>query len=159
GSAPDRGVARLGYMSGNVAVRRGDSGEAVSAAINAPLVAGDRLVTADNGRAEIQFDAMNLIRIGGSSEVRLSELAYHRYQIQIATGVTMFRMVRDSDAQVEISTPSVAVRPLRAGVYRISVLPDGTSQITVRLGEAEVFSPRGSEPLEQGKTMMARGSA
>src|SRR5579871_5103167 len=72
GSAPDRGVARLGYLSGNVAVRRGDSGEAVSAAINAPLVAGDRLVTADNGRAEIQFDAMNLIRIGGSSEVRLS---------------------------------------------------------------------------------------
>ncbi len=159
GSAPDRGVARLGYMSGNVSVRRGDTSDLVAASINAPLVAGDRVVTADTGKAEIQFDGLNLIRLGPATEVRLSELGYHRYQVQIATGVTMFRVVRDNDAQVEISTPSVAVRPLRSGVYRISVLPDGSSQITVRLGEAEVFSPRGSEPLQAGKTMMARGSA
>jgi hypothetical protein len=159
GSAPDRGVARVSYMNGNVSVRRGDSGELVAAIVNAPLVAGDRIVTAETGRAEVQFDALNLIRLGPATEVRLSELAYHRYQVQIATGTTIFRIVRDSDAQVEISTPSVAVRPTRAGVYRVSVLPDGTSQITVRIGEAEVFSPRGSEPLRQGQTMVARGSA
>ena len=51
------------------------------------------------------------------------------------------------------------MRPLKSGVYRVSVMPDGTSQITVRLGDAEVFSPRGSEPLHQGQTMVARGSA
>jgi hypothetical protein len=159
GGAPDRGVARVSYMNGNVSVRRGDSGELVAAIVNAPLVAGDRIVTSDTGRAEVQFDALNLVRLGPASEVRLSELAYHRYQIQIATGTAIFRIVHDSDAQVELSTPSVAVRPLKAGVYRVSVLPDGTSQITVRLGDAEVFSPRGSEPLHQGQTMVARGSA
>jgi hypothetical protein len=146
-------------MLGNVSVRRGDSGELVAAAVNAPLVAGDRIVTSDTGRAEVQFDFSNLIRLGPSTEVRLSELAYHRYQIQIATGTTIFRVVRDTDAQVEISTPSVAVRPAKAGVYRVSVMPDGTSQITVRLGDAEIFSPRGSEPLHMGQTMIARGPA
>ena len=55
GSAPDRGVARVSSMNGNVSVRRGDSGEMVAAVVNAPLVAGDRIVTSDTGRAEVQL--------------------------------------------------------------------------------------------------------
>jgi hypothetical protein len=39
------------------------------------------------------------------------------------------------------------------------VRPDGTSEITVRAGEAEAFSPGGSEPLRAGQMLMARGSA
>ncbi len=159
GDAPDRGVARVSFMAGNVSVRRGDSGDLVAAIVNAPLTAGDRIVTAGDGRAEVQFDSANLIRIGPSSEIRLSELEYHRYQIQVAAGTTIFRVVRQTDAQVEISTPSVAMHPLQPGVYRVGVGPDGASEITVRIGDAEVFSPRGSEPLHAGKTMMARGSA
>jgi hypothetical protein len=159
GDAPERGVARVSFMTGNVSVRRGDSGELVAAVVNAPLMAGDRIVTGADGRAEVQFDSANLIRVGPSSEVRLAELEYHRYQIQVAAGVTMFRVIRQTDAQVELSTPSVAMHPLQPGVYRIGVSPDGTSDITVRIGDAEVFSPRGSEPLHAGKTMMARGSA
>src|SRR5437660_200557 len=103
--APDRGVARISYMNGNVSVRRGDSGDLIAAAVNAPLTIGDRIVTGD-GRAEVQFDSANLIRLGPGSEVRLSELQYHHYQIQVAAGTASFRVLRDSDAQVEISTPS-----------------------------------------------------
>ena len=39
------------------------------------------------------------------------------------------------------------------------VREDGTSQITVRGGEAEIFTPRGSERLPAGRTMLARGTA
>ena len=137
GDAPDRGVARVSFMTGNVSVRRGDSGDLVAAVVNAPLTAGDRIVTGPDGRAEVQFDSANLIRVGPSSEVRLAELEYHRYQIQIAAGVTIFRVVRQTDAQVELSTPSVAMHPLQPGVYRVGVSPDGTSDITVRIGDAE----------------------
>lgn len=164
GYAPNRGVARISYMSGNVSVRRGDSGELVAAILNAPLTIGDRVVTADNARAEVQLDFANVVRIGPSSEVRLSELGQGRYQIQIATGITSFRVLRDNSAQVEISTPSVAVHPLRKGIYRVNVKPDGgaelTTEITVRAGgDAEVASPTGTEPLHAGQTMLARGLA
>jgi len=74
GYAPNRGVARISYMNGNVSVRRGDSGELVAAIVNAPLTIGDRVVTGDNGRAEVQLDFANVVRIGPSSEVRLSDL-------------------------------------------------------------------------------------
>ena len=100
-----------------------------------------------------------MIRLGNSTEVRLSQLEFKQYQVQIAAGTTTFRVLRDNDAQVEISTPTVSVRPVRAGTYRISVRPDGITEITVRGGEAEIYGPRGSETLAQGQTMQARGSA
>jgi hypothetical protein len=160
GYDPNRGVARISFMNGNVSVRRGDSGDVVAAIVNAPLTIGDRVLTAEGARAEVQLDFANLLRIGPSSEVRFSELAQGRYQIQIATGTTSFRVLRDSDAQVELSTPSVAVHPLRKGIYRVSVKLDGTSEITVRGGgDAEIASPKGVEPLHAGHTMLARGSA
>jgi hypothetical protein len=157
--SPNRAVARISIINGVVSVRRGDSGEAVSAAVNAPLTGTDRLLTGEGSRAEIQFDAVNMIRLAPMTEVRLGDLAYHQYQVQIATGTTIFRVLRDNDAQIEISTPSVAVRPLKKGVYRITVKADGTSEITVRSGEVEIASPKGTEKLGSGKTMEARGPA
>jgi hypothetical protein len=156
---PTRAVARISIINGVVSVRRGDSGEAVAAALNAPLTSTDRLLTGEGSRAEIQFDAANMIRLAQSTEVRLGDLAYHQYQIQIATGTTLFRVMRDTDAQIEISTPSIAVRPLKRGVYRITVKADGSTEVTVRSGEAEIASPKGTEKLGAGKTMEARGSA
>ena len=156
---PGRGVARLSLMNGEVSIRRGDSGDFVAAAPNAPLVVLDRVLTGPSSRAELQFDSSNMIRVGANAEVRLSELEYHRYQVQIAQGTTTFRVLRNQIAQVELSTPSVAVRPLKQGVYRITVHEDGTSEITVRNGEAEITSPRGTERLGSGRTMVARGTA
>jgi hypothetical protein len=159
GEGQNRAVARISVINGVVSVRRGDSGEAVAAALNAPLTSTDRLLTGDGSRAEIQFDAANMIRLAPTTEVRLGDLGYHQYQVQIAGGTTLFRVLRDNDAQIEISTPSVAVRPLKRGVYRLTVKPDGSTEVTVRSGEAEIASPKGTEKLAAGKTMAARGSA
>src|SRR4051794_2131574 len=85
-----RGVARLSVMNGEVSVRRGDSGDYVAAAVNAPLAAGDRVLTGPNSRAELQFDWANMIRVGSDAEVRLAELESRRYLIQVARGNTTF---------------------------------------------------------------------
>jgi hypothetical protein len=146
-------------MSGEVSVRRGDSGDLIAAAVNAPLVVTDRLLTGPNSRAEIQFDSSNMIRIGYSTEVRLSGLEYKHIQLQVAAGTVTFRVLQDSDAQIEISTPSVSVRPLRAGAYRVMVREDGSSEISVRSGQADIYSTNGSQVLQAGQTMEARGAA
>jgi hypothetical protein len=159
GDAPDHGVARLSLMNGNVSVAHGDSGDLTAAAVNAPLVATDRVMTAENSRAEVQFDSYNMVRLAPMTEVRLGELQYKRYLVQVAQGTVTFRVLRDSDAQVEISTPNSSLHPVRQGIYRITVHGDGTSEITVRDGEADVYSPTGSEPLHAGATMMSRGPA
>ncbi|MCC6588438.1 MAG: FecR domain-containing protein [Bryobacterales bacterium] len=155
---PARGVARISVINGDVSVRRGDTGDLTAAAINAPVVVEDRLMTGSGSRAEVQFDYANMVRVAGNSEIRMAELEYRKYIVQLASGMVTFRVLRDSDADVEISTPSIAVRPVKRGSYRIAVRGDGSTEVTVRSGEVEIYTPQGSQRLKGGKTMLARGS-
>jgi hypothetical protein len=151
------GVARISIIAGDVSVQRGDSGERSAAAVNAPVEVGDIVSTAPGARTEVQFDSANMVRLASDSEIRLSDLNRDRYQFQVGRGTVIFGVVRDSQAQVEISTPSVSIRPLKRGAYRISVFDDGHSEITVRVGEADIYTPRGTENLRPGQTMTVRG--
>jgi hypothetical protein len=155
---PGRGVARISVISGDVSVRRGDSGDWVAAAVNAPLVVQDQVSTAVGSRAEVQFDSANMLRVGSDSEVRLTDLESRRYQMQLVRGTVTFRVLRESEADVELSTPTVSVRPARKGIYRVSVRDDGQTEVTVRAGDVDIYTPHGVEHLKSGKTMLVRGT-
>ncbi len=156
---PEHGVARISVIAGDVSIERGDSGERSAAAVNAPLVTGDVVTTGPGAHAEVQFDSANMVRLASDSEVRLSEVAGARYQLQVARGTVMFSVVRDSRAQVEVSIAAVSVRPLGRGAYRVTVFDDGTAEVTTRSGEADIYTPRGIEKVPSGRTMMVRGTA
>jgi len=155
---PERGVARISLVNGEVSVKRGDSGDWTAAAINAPLVVEDRVFTGQGSRAEVQFDYANMIRLASNAEVRLAELGYRRYIVQVARGLVTFRVLRNSEADVEISTPSISIRPIKRGIYRVHVREDGTTEVAVRSGEADIYTPRGTERLKSGRTLLARGT-
>ncbi|MBV9503142.1 MAG: FecR domain-containing protein, partial [Acidobacteriaceae bacterium] len=158
--AADRqhGVARISIAQGDVNVRRGDTGQLEAAAINAPLMASDHLQTSPGSRAEVELDSGNLIRLGPNTDIGFANLEYHRYQVQLGAGTIIYRVLRDAGSQAEIDTPNIAVRPLGVGEYRISVMEDGTTQITVRSGQAEIDSPEGSQQLAAGQTTLVRGT-
>lgn len=153
-----RGVARISLMDGEVSVKRGDTSDWVAGVINAPLLSADRISTAPNSRAEVQFDSANLMRLGGNAEVNLATVEYGRYQIELAHGTLTYVVLRPSSANVEVDTPSVSVRPSKQGIYRISVNDNGETSVIVRSGEVEVFTPRGSQWVSEGQMMMARGA-
>src|ERR1039457_4718492 len=157
-AGPGRGIARISVINGEVSVRRGSSGEVTAAAVNAPLMAGDTLLTGNAARAELQFDSSSMVRIAANSEVHMGDLQYHHNQIQVALGLVTFTVLRNSDSQNEIALPSVAIHPTRPGAYRILVKEDGTAEITVRGGEAEIANPKGSQTVQAGQTMIVRGS-
>jgi len=154
-----RGVARISLMNGDVSVRRGDSGDWVAGVINAPLLTDDRLATGPNSRGEVQFDSANMLRFGAKAELRFTQLEYDRYQMELARGIVTYAVLRPSDANVEIDTPNVSVRPSKQGSYRISVNDAGETEVTARAGDVEVFTPTGTQWVRSGQTLMARGSA
>lgn len=158
GADQQHGVARLSIVQGDVNVKLGSNGELVSATVNAPLVAQDHVQTSPGSRAEAEFDSANLLRLAPNTDVGFADLEYHRYQVQLGQGTVIYRVLRDSDAHAEIDTPSIAVHPVQQGEYRISVLDDGTTQITVRAGQGEILSPHGSQRLDAGHTTLVRGN-
>jgi hypothetical protein len=154
-----RGVARISLMDGEVSVRRGDSGDWVAGVINAPLMADDFIASGPNSRAEVQFDSANLLRMGANAQLHLTQLEDGHYQMELARGTISFGVVRPSNANIEVDTPSISIRPSKQGVYRITVNDAGETQVTARVGEVEVFTPRGDEWVNTGQTLMARGAA
>ncbi len=151
-----RGVARVSVIAGEVSIQRGDSGDNVAATLNAPLVAQDRVLTGPGARAEVQFDFANMVRLGANTEVRLAELQYQRFQVNVPVGLITFRVWQNSQSEVDINTPVASVRPMRRGEYRVQVLEDGSTEISVRDGEVDIFTPEGSRRLGGGRSLTIR---
>jgi len=152
-----RGVARISVANGEVSVRRGDSGEWVAAVVNAPLLTGDQISTGPNSRAEVEFDSGNALRMGGEAVTVLSQLEYNRYQMAVERGTVTFRVLRASNADIEVDTPNISVRPSKQGTYRIAI-SESETDITARAGDVEVFTPRGSQWVYAGQMMQVRGT-
>lgn len=151
-------VARLSFLSGDVNVQRGESTGTVAAAVNAPLVANDRIQTGTRSSAEIELDTGIVFRVAENSDLGFGALDSSGFQAQLGTGTVIYRVVRPSQLAGELDTPNIAIRPLGAVDLRVSVLPDGTTLVQVRAGEAELIGPAGSEHLSAGHAYSVHGN-
>ncbi len=152
------GVARIRIVQGDVNVKRAD-GTLTGAAMNAPMFTNDHLETGPGSRAEVELDSSMFLRLAPDTDLGFANLAFGRAQAQLGLGTVILRIAGNSPTQIELDTPSVALRPLTQGEFRISVLDNGTSQISVHVGRLDMSGPRGSQNVEQGQTVMVRGDA
>jgi len=162
GEAPaktDLGVARISLIHGDVSTQRGDSGDWSAATLNQPVMAGDKISTADGSRTELQLDFANVLRVGPNSKANIATLTHKDIQIQVSQGIVNYELSKDSEAEPEIDTPNVSVHPAHHdGVFRIEVRPDGDTLIIVREGEAQIATPQGSAEVQAGEMATVRGS-
>jgi len=156
GPAPS--VARVSLIHGDVSTQRGDSGGWGSTSVNAPVVRGDEVATGQDARAEIQLDYANILRLAAHSQAKIADLTPKRIQVQVGQGYASYTMLKGSEADVEIDSPNVAVRPLRAGRYRVQVNSDSETDVIVREGEAEITTPQGSTRVHAGEIINIRGT-
>lgn len=155
---PSTGVARVSVIHGDVATMRGDSGDRVAAAINAPLVRGDTISTGDASRAEIQLDHATVLRLGVKTEARIADLTRSNIQVQVARGIASLSILKDAEAEVEVNTPNVAFRPTEDGNYRVEVVAENETRLIVREGRAEVWTAQGSTRVRKGDLITIQGT-
>jgi hypothetical protein len=163
-----RGVARISLIQGDVSAQRGDTGDWAAAALNQPLVGGDRISTGDGSQAELQLDHSNILRLGNNVQAKIATLGQIQIdrtqierahiQVQVGQGLAYYTFFKDSEAEVEIDTPNAAIRPTsNEGVYRIEVHGFET-QVIVRVGAADISTPQGSTHVEVGQAATVRGT-
>jgi hypothetical protein len=151
-------VARVSLIHGDVSTQRGDSGDWGSTSVNAPVVRGDQVATGQDARAEIQLDYANILRLAAQSQAKIADLTPRRIQVQVGQGYASYTKLKGSEADVEIDSPNVAVRPLRPGRYRVQVISDDQTDVIVREGEAEITTPQGSTRVREGEIISVRGT-
>jgi FecR protein len=159
-AATDKGVARVSFIRGDVSTQRGDSGDWSAAALNQPVVAGDKVSTAEGARAELQLDFANLLRLGSNAQANVAELTAKRIQIQVGQGLATYTVFANSEVEPEIDTPNVAIHPAhKDGSFRVEVKPNGDTVVIARNGEAELSTSQGSVEIHNGEMVTVRGTA
>jgi hypothetical protein len=154
-------VARISLVEGEVSYQPGkDSGDTskdwFDATLNLPLEENDQLYSGSDGRAEIQLSGRNVARISHDTNLRFTQFNSGAIQMALPIGSAYFRIdsldkrkfdvVDANDPGIndpvyfEVDTPTVAVTFVKEGVYRINVRDDGSTEVIVRQGEAEVYN-------------------
>src|SRR6202051_3536772 len=161
GEAPaqtNQGVGRISMIHGEVSTQRGDSGDWSAAVLNQPVLNGDKVSTGAGGRAEVQLDFANILRLGSHAQATVANFTHDHVQVQLAQGLANYSVFNESEAEPEIDTPNVSLHPAHQdGVYRIEVRPDGDTVIIVRKGEAQLSTPQGITEIKQGDMATVRG--
>lgn len=152
------GVARASYVHGNASSQRGDNSELVPLTINTPLEAGDRVSTASDGRAEVELDYGDQIRLSSDATAKIATLNRQNIQVQVGQGLVTYSVLPGSQAQVEIDTPNAAMHPDAEGDYRVLVNSDAETKIIVRSGSADVSTPQGSTHVDAGQMITVAGT-
>ena len=155
--APDPGVARVSVIEGGVDVKRGDSGDTVSADVNAPLSPGDYVSTQDDSHAEIDFDYGTELRVASDTQLRFTQLLPDDHELQLAAGTIDIRLFHGDGANTHVETPQATISPAGNGSTLVNVDNDGNTQVTVRSGSAEVESNAGTQTLVPGSTLAISG--
>lgn len=106
GTQNEQGVARISFIHGDVTMQRGDSGDVSSVTLNTPLMAGDKISTGDGSRTEVQLDYANILRLDRNAQATIATLDKNRIQVQIGQGLAGYSVLKGSEADVEIDTPT-----------------------------------------------------
>ncbi len=152
------GMARISVVQGSVSTQRGDNGDWVPAIVNTPVAVGDRISTGADGRAEIQLDYADVLRLSSNTTVKIAQLNRNTIQVQVGKGLATYTVMKDAQATPEIDTPNAALHPNGPGEYRIVVDTDAESEITVRDGSADVTTPQGSTHVKAGQLITVAGT-
>ena len=100
------------------------------------LEAGDRVRTANDGRVEILLNPGSYLRLGGDSEVELSNNTLENLEVRLLRGTAIVEATGadDLDLNINISTPHTKLAIVRQGLYRLNVVPENATELIVRKG-------------------------
>ncbi|HEX8180462.1 MAG TPA: DUF6600 domain-containing protein [Pyrinomonadaceae bacterium] len=148
-------VARISLLSGDVSLRRAGTNKWEHAALNFPLVEGDRLATGPNSHVEVQIDARNFVRLGEYATLDLVTLRAEGVALSLPAGTATLRLARfDHDHEYfEIDAPKTTIAAEQRGLYRLDVAESGSVRVTVRDGaRARLYSDTSGFTLRDGRT-------
>ena len=118
---------------------------------------GDKISTGANGKAEILLNPGSYVRLAGNSSFEFLTTSLDNLRLKITRGDAIFEVIADNDFQVAINTPKADFSIVDSGVYRVSVLEDGSGRIAVWKGKAQVGDFNETE-IKGGREAVVNGS-
>ena len=127
----------INAVTGQASVHAKGESEWQQLMVTDDLDAGDRVKTAFDGRVEILLNPGSYLRVGGNSEVELSNNSLENLEVSLLRGTAIVEATGGDglELNINISTPHTKLAIVRHGLYRLNVVPsDNTTELIVRKG-------------------------
>lgn len=126
----------INAITGQASVHSRGESDWQTLSITDDLDAGDRVRTAYDGRVEILLNPGSYLRLGGDSEVELSNNTLENLEVRLLRGTAIVEATGadDLDLNINISTPHTKLAIVRHGLYRLNVVPENATELIVRKG-------------------------
>lgn len=156
----DVSYARLSFVEGGIFLQRASDLGYEEATINTPIGEGDRL-GATEGRAEIAFGDFRFARLDHGAKIDIQTLprgSSSLIRLRQMSGNLFLDIGRlDKEKSFELLTPQAAIYFLDAGLYRVDLRDDGTTEILVFSGLVEAAAEEGSIVIMEGQRLSMTG--
>lgn len=140
GAAAQAPVARLSHVAGSVQVQIEDATEApADAALNMPVVQGERILAGENGEAEVEFPDGSVLRITANSAAAIDRLNPNSgpTELQLANGLFYLELRSADGAGYTVYAADESLAPQQNASFRVRVT-DGQVEAGVLSGAVAV---------------------
>jgi hypothetical protein len=126
----------INAITGDASVHAKGESEWQRLSITDDLDAGDRVRTSDDGRVEILLNPGSYLRVGGNSELELSNNTLENLELRLLRGTAIVEATGADDLalNINISTPHAKLAIVQQGLYRLNVVPGDLTELIVRKG-------------------------
>jgi len=126
----------INAVTGRAALRAHGSSDWQQLTIKEDLETGDVVSTGSDGRVEMLLNPGSYLRIGGDSEVELTDNSLDNLDIRLVRGTAIVEVTGGDDTEllINISTPHARMAIVRRGLYRVNVVPGDATELIVRKG-------------------------
>lgn len=139
--APGMRTARLSFVQGNVQVLYGDNTQIGEAQANLPLIEGQRIVTADDGQAEIEFEDGSIVRLTPQTALTLvrmnSDDGRYLTQLSLDQGMAYFELRIAGQNGYFLKAGNASLTPVENSSFRVS-LDQAPVEVAVMQGSLHV---------------------
>jgi len=121
-------------VTGRATVRGRGTAEWQQLMITEDLERGDVVKTGHDGRVEVLLNPGSFMRIAENSEFELSNNSLENLEVRLVRGTAIMEVTGadDSELLINITTPHTRMAIVRRGIYRVNVVPDGSTELIVR---------------------------
>jgi FecR protein len=149
-------IVRLSYVDGQVQMEHADQG-LDRAILNTPIVAGTRIVSRNDGLAEVEFEDQSALRLTGNSEVKFRQLSITDAgvkvnEIEVVRGVVFFDVRSKSEDVYRAVADGTTFLVRRDTVARISASPEQL-QLAVLKGDVQLENQPQPVSVKKNETL------
>ena len=150
----------INMVSGDVTMRRQGKTEWQRLTAKDSLLSGAVVKTGADGRIEVLLNPGSYMRVAENSEFELTDAALENLRIKLTKGSAIIEATGRSGADVstEIITPQTKISIVKNGIYRINILPTGSTELLVRKGKVMTGSGTLTEVKDGRKAVFSGGN-